>query len=351
MGMKYRDVKGGIMINDGIDLSSSSLSIDAVVLDCDGTLVRINRSYNACIIETAGRILSSLLGDEWKDFVDEQMILAFRMSGGFNNDVDTTYACILAALAYSKNMSSTRADNKDKVYGARMFAYGMARHADSRGIASVEEYLAGIGKADAVKTARVHTGYPGLVGSSILATLFDELFYGKELFMKMHGIEPRFNYGKGFIEYDEVVVSNECLNTLHGMFNGNVAIVSGRSRIAAEYALRDLLNYFNVNASVFIEDEDKYVKRNGLKMDVVKPNPYALFKSLKAMNVKSALVVGDSAEDLIMARSASKDGYRTYFVGVYGTSIDAEKQRQMFISMGSDAIVENVNLLPRLLEA
>ncbi len=342
--MKYRYVSDGMMVNDGIDLPSS---IDAVVLDCDGTLVRINRSYNACIIESSGRILSSLLGDVWRDFVDEQMILAFRMSGGFNNDVDTTYACILAALAYNHDHPVA---GREGVYGARMFAYEIAKHADSRGIESVEEYLVGIGKADVVSNARAYTGYPGLVGSSMLATLFDELFYGKDLFMKMHGIEPRFNHGKGFIEYDEVVISKESLSTLHEKFYGNVAIVSGRSRIAAEYTLRDLLQYFNINASVFIEDEDKYVKRNGIKMDVVKPNPYALFKSLKAMRVKSALVVGDSIEDLIMARSASRDGYKTYFVGVYGTSIDAEKQKQRFIEMGSDAIIDNVNLLPRLLD-
>lgn len=342
LGMKYRDMMDGIAIKNNID--QSSLNADSIVLDCDGTLVRINRSYNACIVETAGRILSSMLGDEWKDFVDEQMILAFRMSGGFNNDVDTTFACILAALAYNDD------SNHEDVDGARIFAHEIARHADSRGVESVEEYLASIGKAHIVKAAREYTGYPGLVGSSMLATLFDELFYGKELFIALHGIEPRFNHGRGFIEYDEVVVNKDCLSMLNERFDGKVAIVSGRSRIAAEYALRDLLGYFNLKASVFIEDEDKYVKRNGLRMNVVKPNPYALLKSMKVMNVNNAIVVGDSAEDLIMARSASNDhGYRTYFVGVYGTSIDAEKQKQMFINMGSDAIIENVNLLLRLL--
>lgn len=345
--MRYREVNDRMMVNESID----SLRADALVLDCDGTLVRINRSYNACIIESAGRVLASLLGDEWKGFVDEQMILAFRMSGGFNNDVDTTYACVLAALAYSSSSSSSSStSNASSIEDARSFAYHLAKHADSRGIESVEEYLAGIGKANAVRTAREHTGYPGLVGSSMLATLFDELFYGKELFVKMHGIEPRFNHGKGFIEYDEVVVSKDCLDALKSMFNGNVAIVSGRSRIAAEYALRDRLEYFNISASVFIEDEDKYVKRNGIRMNVVKPSPYALLKSLKAMDACSAIVVGDSAEDLIMARSASSThSYRTYFIGVYGTSIDAEKQKHMFINMGSDAILENVNLLPELL--
>ncbi|MCS7141325.1 MAG: HAD family hydrolase [Candidatus Nitrosocaldus sp.] len=338
--MRYVDLDGGILIGENV----TSMDADALVLDCDGTLVRINRSYNACIVETAGRVLSMMLGDGWKGFVDEQMILAFRMSGGFNNDVDTTYACILAALAY------TSGDPRGaSLESARRFAHEMARHADSRGVESVEEYLAGIGKAQAVKAAREYTGYPGLVGSSMLATLFDELFYGSELFRRMHGIEPRFNHGKGFIEYDEVVVSRECLSILNDIFHGNVAIVSGRSRIAAEYALRELLVYFNISASVFIEDEDKYVKRNGIKMNVVKPSPYALLRSLKAMDANSAIVVGDSAEDLIMARSVASNGYSTYFIGVYGTSIDAEKQRQMFMDMDSDAILDNVNLLPRLL--
>jgi phosphoglycolate phosphatase-like HAD superfamily hydrolase len=321
----------------------------ALILDCDGTLVRINRSYNACIIETVHRMLSDMLNSNiWKGYVNEDLILAFRMSGGFNNDVDTCYALILSAVAscYDKNTSS------DAVERARRFAYELADNADTRGIASVEEYLEHKNLGDVVRMVKDYTGYPGLVGSSRLATLFDELFYGKELFVNMHGIKPRFiddDY-KGFINYDEVIISKNSLEELKRIFDNNIAIVSGRSRLATEYTLKELLEYFNIQASVFIEDEDKYVKRNKIDMVVTKPNPYALLKSLSILNVKEAIVVGDSIEDLVMANSIDGyNGYKTIFIGVYGTSIDSNKQRSAFISKGAYAVIENINLLPSFL--
>ncbi|MGH9933884.1 MAG: phosphatase, partial [Nitrososphaerales archaeon] len=60
--------------------------------------------------------------------------------------------------------------------------------------------------------------------------------------------------------------------------------------------------------------------------------------------------VGDSAEDLIMSRNVGEK-YPIVFCGVYGTGIDSDAQYKMFIDRGADAIIENVNLLPHLLES
>ncbi len=313
----------------------------ALIMDCDGTLVRINRSYNACIIESVHRMLGYIFNSySWEGYVDEDLILAFRMSGGFNNDVDTCYALILAGAVavYTNNINNVRD-----------IAYELARSADARGVESVEEYLKGKGLDNIVRMVREHTGYPGLVGSSMLATLFDELFYGR-LFERMHGMKPRFVEHEGFINYDEVIIKEGVLKELNGIFGSNIAIVSGRSRLATEYTLKDLLRYFNLEASVFIEDEDKDAKRNNMDIMVKKPSPYALLKSLKMLGVSNAIMVGDSIEDLIMAKSIDgHDGYRARFIGVYGTSIDGKKQREAFIARGADHVVENVNLLPTLL--
>ncbi len=317
------------------------MSDTALIMDCDGTLVRINRSYNACIIESVHKMLSYIF-NSFEDYVDEDLILAFRMSGGFNNDVDTCYALILAGAVavYTNNIGKVRD-----------IAYEFARGADARGVESVEEYLKTKGYDNIIKMVRERTGYPGLVGSSMLATLFDELFYGK-LFESMHGIKPRFVDHEGLINYDEVIIKEEVLERLKGIFGNNIAIVSGRSRLAAEYTLKDLLRYFNIHASVFIEDEDKDAKRKNIDVMVKKPSPYALLKSLSTLDLKNAIVVGDSIEDLIMAKSIDgSNGYRARFIGVYGTSIDGSKQREAFITKGADHVIENVNLLPKVLDA
>jgi phosphoglycolate phosphatase-like HAD superfamily hydrolase len=332
-------------VMDNVWVKESSVSkfkdLECVIFDCDGTLVDINNSYNACIKHTAGFILERIIGGkQWHDLITDEIILKFRISGGFNNDTDTTYASILSAVAAKT----------DDVELARKFVLNIAAHADERGIISIEQYLSETGFDDTVKSVKEKLKYPGLVGSSLLSTAFDEFFYGKELFVKMHGLEPVFTNSQGFIDGDEVVISSESARQISGMFNGNIAIVSGRSRLATEYTLKPILSYFNLNASVFIEDEEKAVKND--PSQVKKPSPYALLKSMKAFNANSALCAGDSVEDILMARKAMESAnVRTVFCGVYGAVPDRDLQFKVFMEREADLIIENINVLPHLLKS
>ncbi len=310
MLMSYRLIKEGIIANN-LEMA------DALILDCDGTLVNINNSYNACIKHTVGFILELLFDKSWYDLVTDDLIQAFRATGGFNNDIDTCYACILAAIA----------DND--IDNARESAFKLASRADARGIVSVEEQLS-IDKSS--------------VNYNELARIFDEFFYGKELFRNIYNDEPKYNNTKGFIEYDEVIISNPTLDLLKSMFDDKIAIVSGRSKLATEYALKDMLNKFNIQASVFIEDEE----RNGNKIG--KPEPYSIIRSMNVMNIKSAICIGDSVEDLIMSRNAIKHDYDVRFVGIYDNGLDSNKQLAIFKEMNADAIIKDINLLPELLD-
>ena len=48
------------------------------------------------------------------------------------------------------------------------------------------------------------------------------------------------------------------------MFKGNLAIVTGRSRLAAEYSLKSLIKYFNSDACVFLEDKSVSMRNQTL---------------------------------------------------------------------------------------
>lgn len=336
---KYRKIADNISVNE--DSLSKFKNLECAILDCDGTLVNVNNSYNACIKKIVGFMLERLVGGkQWDDLVSDELILKFRMSGGFNNDTDTSYACILAALASGSSDIET----------ARTFALHVASKANYQGVRSVEEYLTKSGNVDAVKKAKNDLNYPGLVGSSILSTAFDEFFYGKDLFQKLHHMQPRFNNSKGFIDGDEVIISDYTVHVLSKLFKKKMAIVSGRSRLATEYSLRSMLRNFNPDASVFIEDEEKEVIANNLNIRVNKPEPYALLKAMKALNAKSAISVGDSAEDIIMSSKVGEK-YPIVFCGVHGTGIDSDAQFKMFVDRGADAIIDNVNTLPVLLNS
>lgn len=295
---------------------------DCALFDIDGVLVDVRRSYNEAIKKTVEFVLKR------RNLVTDGLILRFRQSGGFNNDADTSYAIALAMMA---NPQPTVAE-------ARKFLLGVAENADETGIESVEKYIEpyGIEKHKDVLT------YPAPVKDSYIGRVFDELFYGPELFKRQNGLPPKYCKPKRpLIKNDRLAISRATIKLLHKEFSGNLGIVSGRSRLAAEYSLAPIMKYFSPAACVFLEDE---------KREYAKPNPYAVKRSMSAMGATSALYAGDSAEDMMMARRAQKEeGYAIAFVGIYGFSPQPARTVRQFKNQGVDAIARTADQLPKLL--
>ncbi len=299
------------------------MTFDCALFDIDGVLVDIRRSYNEAIKKTVDFVLKKPRG-----VVTDQLILKFRQGGGFNNDTDTSYAIALALLA----------NPQKSVAAARKFLAEVAQNADETGIVAVEKYLAGYG----ISRHKEMLAYPAPVKDSYIGRVFDELFYGPALFRKQDGLEPKYCVAKRpLIANDRLAVSKKTMKILHEKFSGNLAIVSGRSRLAAEYSLGPVWKYFNLDACVFLEDE---------KREYAKPNPYAAKKAMEVMGAKSALYAGDSAEDMLMARRAQHEtGKPIAFVGIYGCSPEPKKSLALFREMKAEAVARSVDSLPKLL--
>jgi phosphoglycolate phosphatase-like HAD superfamily hydrolase len=300
---------------------------DCALFDIDGVLVDIRRSYNDAIKRTVEFVLEQTTGRKYRNLVTDQLILRFRQSGGFNNDTDTGYAIALAAMAKPQDTARTR-----------RFLFEVAENTDDTGIVSVEKYLSRYG----IEKHRQVLIYPAPVKDSYIGRVFDELFYGPKLFKKQNGLEPKYcKVKRPFIANDRIAVTKQTMKKLHERFSGNLAIVSGRSRLAAEYSLAPVMQYFNLPACVFLEDEPR---------EHAKPNPYAVKKAMAVMGARSAVYSGDSAEDMMMARRAQKEaGFDIAFVGVYGLSPQPAKTLRQFKEQGADAVTKSVNSLPLLL--
>jgi phosphoglycolate phosphatase-like HAD superfamily hydrolase len=302
---------------------------DCALFDVDGVLVDVRKSYNSAIKKATEFMLGRLAGKPMRGLVTDRIILKFRQSGGFNNDADTTYAIALATLSNpSKNLTQ-----------ARKFLLTVAENADETGIAAVEKFLAPYG----IEKWKGELSYPAPVSESILARVFDEFFYGPTLFKRQNGLEPKYWKGKALINNDVQVVTAMTLRWLHKIFGGKLAMVTGRSRIAADYSLKKLARYFDLDASVFLEDE---------KREYAKPNPYAVKRAMESMDAKSAAYSGDSAEDLLMARRAEKElGTSIAFVGIYGFSPEPLKTLENFRRLGVRNTAKTVNQLPTIIKA
>ncbi len=307
------------------------MSFDCALFDIDGVLVDIRKSYNEAIKKTVDFVLAQSGMTKMRGLVTDRLILKFRQSGGFNNDTDTSYAIALAMLLANKQQKTTAA-------GARKFLLEIAENTDETGIESVERFLS---RYDIAKIKEM-LAYPAPVKDSYIGRVFDELFYGPALFKKQNGIAPKYCMDtKPLIDNDRLAVSKKTMKILYEKLGGNLAIVSGRSRLAAEYSLKPVMQYFDIDACVFLEDE---------KREYAKPNPYAAKRAMKVMGAKNALYCGDSAEDMLMARRAQEEtGLPIAFVGIYGFSPEPAKTLALFKERGAEAVAKSVDLLPKLL--
>ncbi|MEM3065487.1 MAG: HAD-IA family hydrolase [Candidatus Nitrosotenuis sp.] len=321
--MKYTNKGNGIYLaKNTIKLVDK---IDGIIFDCDGVLVDVSSSYDLAIKQTTAFVLKKF-ANIISIPVTEQIICGFKETGGFNDEVDLTYAAILS-LAAAKKIGAN----------PRKFISKVIKNADETGICSVERYLEKL-NIDLSKLKK-ELDYPGPHSTNPLYKIFDQIFYGPKLYEKISGRKSEFTK-KGLIENDKVLLTKKLLDTLEKKYKDRLAIVTGRGKESIRYSLGSLLERFNLQSSFFLEDEPRRL---------AKPNPKPLVSSFKRLGVKCCLYVGDSMEDLMMAKKANRLGCQIVFCGIYGTGARPDAKRKFFAQMGAPVILESIKILPKAL--
>lgn len=294
---------------------------DAAVFDCDGVLVDISESYDAVVDLACRHVLREHAGIE-SARIDAQIIDAFKACGGFNDEVDLTYACVLCCYA-------AHAEGR----GAREVLLETARSADRTGIESVLARLRGV---EGVGGLASRLGGLGERHDNPVYSVFDQIFYGPDLYRKLFGKESSFE-GPGMIEKDRLILGGPLLERLRGAFGRRMAIVSGRGLESIRHSLGPMLDSFDLGSSAFLEDEPR---------ELAKPNPAALVRAAESLGSRDCLYVGDSMEDLLMSRAASSAGRRVSFCGVVDATPDPAGRRAMFEKAGADMVLGSILELP-----
>ena len=94
---------------------------DAIIFDCDGVLIDITKSYDLTIIQTTQYVLKHFAKIDDAIDIDFKIIDGFKSTGGFNDEVDLTYAAILSLIAANK----LKKDQRD-------YFFNVIKNADSR---------------------------------------------------------------------------------------------------------------------------------------------------------------------------------------------------------------------------
>ena len=313
----------GIYIRDSIE--NVLENVDSIIFDCDGVLIDITESYDLAIIKTTKYVLKNFAKIDDSIDVDFEIIDDFKATGGFNDEVDLTYAAILSIVAAKKT-------NQDQ----RTFISQVVKNADSTGITSIENYLETKTDLSEIKN---QLSYPGKHGENPLYQIFDQMFYGPNLYLKLFGTSSKFKE-PGLIEHDDVILTESLLKKLQSRFDEKIGIVTGRGYESVSYSLKNMLNYFDLESSLFLEDESR---------DLAKPNPQSLINCIEKMNSSKTLYVGDSMEDFIMAKKVTGYGHETFFCGIIGTSKEPEKKLKLFEQNDANLVLDSINLLPKVL--
>lgn len=338
---------------------------EAIIFDIDGVLVDVRRSYNEAIIKTVQLILKDSYDIKIANkFPFEKLISKLRNTGGFNNDIDTAYAIILIIL-------QGILINKMNIEETLGIFDKLVEKLDDKGKDSVEKELENMGD---IRTIINELSYPGRTeeddddDENMITTLFNEIFYGPVLFKEQFNREPKYYFEKPLISNDKLIIKEESIKKLSQRFNGNLGLISGRSKVASYFTLGNFMKYFKDNACIFLEDE---------KREFSKPNAFSLHRVFDNLGLKSALYVGDSIADLLMVENFNSQAdkkSKVFFCGVYGEGVDrnysseneydeyntddddkhyqndlSKIKEEILKSKNADLIIENVNDLPNIL--
>ena len=357
--MGYKVIDGGVLVTE--KAGESIGEVEAIVFDCDGTLADVSPS-----LHLLGRLISAIILDRiygvdcriGEDY-DEAFHL-LKMLGGFNNvrnAVSILMQAIILEMDDPKPMKSDPGEIDDLEYYLGRLRKGRSRPAfierslewiKSKCINMLGKYVTKkaleeliLRRAEEEGKLKQLTELREIIepvvpyGYKVLGTLYRELWLGSEGIEERHGVKPRYYHGAGLIEEERILIREEVLEELRSLVPKGLVIISGRGSWEAGRTLDPILEYFNLEASVFTGD-----KPSGME----KPNPASLLECCSKLGVRKVIYVGDAGEDLFLTRNASRVGLEAYLVGL----LVNRYSYTLFTKCGAEAILENVNLLPKL---
>jgi phosphoglycolate phosphatase-like HAD superfamily hydrolase len=352
------------------DRFSDIAKIDMTVFDCDGVLLDVRRSYNKAVAKTTVMIVEVFTGTKIpEEIFDGPLNFKYKITGGFNNDWAHTYAYIMRILAeageeglkeinrvadeslqYKKpadrfNYLKGKLDIPIKVDGLYEKLGEFASKLDASGIKSVDHEILNTVGIKVKETLR----FRAEVGESMVSTLFEELFGGKELFTETFGFSPVFvEVENGIVDDEEVIVTEATIDQFEKLYGGpRFGIASGSLANTAKHALGDILKRFPEPSQIWHDVVDVAMAELG-KEGLHKPNKFPLMKAAEPYRpFKQGLYVGDTMADYFTAENA---GYEFLFAGVYKCVHQAEEAKNAFLDRGSDIVAPDVNHLPMVIE-
>ncbi len=346
--------------------------VDTVIFDCDGVLIDVTDAYGKAVGETVSYICNLLLGIPIpENTIDNDVIFAFKKTGGFNNDWALTYAVLMYILnslppeeyrivegiveesmtydtleSRMRYVISSREQLKiNTSHSLREKLLVFAGKLDETGNVLVDTLLGNVSGP-----VRSFLGFPGEVGQALIPTVFELLFDGSDLFEDTFEMKPLLRKEKGLVDEGRVIIKSETLaETSKIIGTENYGIASGSIQNTAKHVLGPVKELFKEGAQVWMDDVLFYM-RGQPDINLHKPDPFSLVKAAEGFEpFKKVLYVGDTMADLFTVRNTQKVDQRYLFMGVYQHGFPGDDMVSLFIENDAAIVAANVNMLPQIL--
>lgn len=300
-------------------------SVDVLIFDMDGVLVDVSQSYREAIRAVPQVFFESVCGLKAveKDLVTPEIVEAFKLAGGLNNDWDCTAAVTAAFVAVlPQALPKPPLEVGMADYLEILGAWGSKQHvsieelaynADPRGLAErvTSSDEGGLGKVLSVSGLTVDTfpvAFGSIYESNVLMRLFQEMYLGPELFETVYDQPPLVGTQQGLIENEQLLISREVLNDLASRLP--LGIATGRPGVEAAHALSQH-GIGGLFAAVVNEDDVQKAEADelalqGRAVSLSKPDPWSLLEAVRRITEEPvrAAYVGDTPDDIKAARAA-----------------------------------------------
>ncbi len=289
-----------IWINPSLSLSTK---IDTVVFDVDGVLIDVTESFSLAVVETVQYILTHRFGWANPPPITLDDIEAFRAAGGFNNDWDLSYAALCLRLG------------RPAVPPAQL-----VRDSQGGGLAWAKGFL----------PPSVELEYEAVRG------VFDELYWGEELFRHHFGQDPQYVRHRGLIRRERSLLPRDTFPRLHQRGVQAFGLITGRDTIELEF------HFESQGWASFITPEAVITRER-----FEKPDPRALRTIAQTLDTKAGIYIGDTMDDLRLVQNFAAGLEPALFLSLI---VAGESGKAHYIEAGADAIVDGVGRLPEFLD-
>ena len=308
------------------EITQKIYKFDSIIFDCDGVLVDIRNSYDEAINKTISAIMKELFDDNIDNIVTSKIHFGLKSVGGFNDEVAVVYAVLMTLIA----------SKKSNIQFEKLII-DVINNANESGINSIDAYF--VNKNIDLTDIKSKLDYENSRTESYIHRIFNQLFYGPSLYQEIFNEKSTFSQSP-LIDLDKIILDENLILKLKNRFGKKITTVTGRGKFAFSYSMKNFLNNFDLQSSVFLEDRS---------LEMAKPNPKSLIESISAIDSKTSLYIGDSMEDLLMVEKCKESGYDVSFCGIYGSSDEPELKYELFQKNNASIILESIQELPKAL--